>query len=229
MLSGRPGPVLVDVPMDVQAEAAVVTMPVPGEREARRGARPAAADIELAARLLAESRRPVIVAGGGAIAAEATGLVTALAERLGAPVVTTWMGKGAIDETHELDAWSDRRHRQHLGQPVGGDGRRPGLGRLPIHGLVCLLLASRRDVRHPADPRSIQIDMDPREIGKNYPVEVGLLGDAGEALADLLEALGPGGGPPAYRPTAYFEEIQTRRSEWEAFEGVEQRSGGRSP
>ena len=97
-----PGPILLDLPMDVQAEAADVRLPEPEQREARGRVRPAADDVERAARRSADAERPVIVAGGGAISAEAWDEVTALAERLGAPVVTTWNGKGAIDETHEL-------------------------------------------------------------------------------------------------------------------------------
>ena len=55
--------------------------------------------------------------------------------------------------------------------------------------------------------RLIQVDIDPREIGKNYPVEVALVGDAKAALADLLGGARPGGGPAAYRGTPYFDEI----------------------
>jgi acetolactate synthase I/II/III large subunit len=111
MTTGRPGPVLLDVPMDVQAEAAAVTLPDPEAREARGRVRPDADAVERAARLLAAARRPVIVAGGGVISADATGELRALAERLGAPVVTTWNGKGAIDETHPL-----------AGQTIGDTG-----------------------------------------------------------------------------------------------------------
>ncbi len=106
MVSGRPGPVLLDLPMDIQADTAEVIIPDPREREARHGPRPAAVDVERAAALLRGARRPVIVAGGGVILADASAELTKLAERLGAPVVTTWQGKGAIDETHELNAWS---------------------------------------------------------------------------------------------------------------------------
>ncbi len=71
MLSGRPGPILLDLPMDVLAEAAEVSLPVPEQREARGRVRPAADDVERAAKLLAGASRPVIVAGGGAIGADA--------------------------------------------------------------------------------------------------------------------------------------------------------------
>ncbi|HLQ49793.1 MAG TPA: thiamine pyrophosphate-binding protein, partial [Candidatus Dormibacteraeota bacterium] len=77
MLSGRPGPVLLDIPMDVQAESAEVVIPDPERREARGRVRPAPDDVERAADLLRSARRPVIVAGGGAILAEAWAQVTA--------------------------------------------------------------------------------------------------------------------------------------------------------
>src|SRR5688572_16952415 len=89
MTSGRPGPVLMDVPMDVQAEAADVVVAEPDARQARGRPRPDPAEIERAAALLTGAKRPVIVAGGGAIGADAAAGVLALAERLGAPVVTT--------------------------------------------------------------------------------------------------------------------------------------------
>ena len=111
MLTGRPGPVLLDLPMDVQADAAEVVVPEPDARQARGRPRPDAAEVERAAALLAGAKRPVIVAGGGVILAEASAELRALAERLGAPVVTTWNGKGAIDETHEL-----------AGQTIGDTG-----------------------------------------------------------------------------------------------------------
>jgi acetolactate synthase-1/2/3 large subunit len=223
MLSGRPGPVLVDLPMDVQADAADVTIPDPKQREARNGPRPSAPDVERAARLLATAERPVIVAGGGAITAEASDLITALAERLGAPVVTTWMGKGAIDETHELNAWS-------VGDTASTSGNRLAATADVLVSVGCRFTdwsssSWRRGVTYSIPPsRLIQIDVDPREIGKNYPVDVALLGDARTALADLLEALGPGGGSGTYRSTAYFEEIQARKAEWEDFKRIKQRS-----
>jgi acetolactate synthase-1/2/3 large subunit len=223
MLSGRPGPVLLDLPMDVQADAADVTIPVPDEREARNGTRPAASDVERAAKLLATAKRPVIVAGGGAITADAADLVTALAERLGAPVVTTWMGKGAIDETHDLNAWS-------VGDTASTSGNRLAAAADVLVSVGCRFTdwsssSWRRGVTFAIPPaRLIQIDIDPREIGKNYPVDVSLVGDARSALADLLEAIGPGGGSTTYRSSTYFEEIQSRKAEWEDFKAIKQRS-----
>jgi acetolactate synthase-1/2/3 large subunit len=222
MVSGRPGPILLDLPMDVQAEAADVRLPEPEHREARGRVRPAADDVERAAATLRDARRPVIVAGGGAILAEAWDEVTALAERLGAPVVTTWNGKGAIDETHDL-----------AGQTIGDTASTCG-NALSASADVLISVGNRftdwsassyrKGVTFAIPPsRLIQIDIDPREIGKNYPVEVGLVGDAQAALRDLLDALGRGGGPAAYRETPYFEEIQRLKSAW--FEQVEIKSG----
>jgi acetolactate synthase I/II/III large subunit len=218
MRSGRPGPVLLDLPMDVQADSAEVRIPEPDEHEAKSGPRPAAADVERAAALLREARRPVIAAGGGAITANASRELAALAERLGAPVVTTWMGKGAIDETHELAA-----------QTIGDTGSMCG-NALAARADVILAIGCRftdwsassyrRGVTFAIPPsRLIQADIDPREIGKNYPKSVGLLGDARETLRDLLEALGPADGTSGYRETEYFEEIQRRKRAW--FDQVE--------
>ena len=222
MVSGRPGPILLDLPMDIQAEAADVRIPDPETREARGRVRPAADDVERAAATLRAARRPVIVAGGGAILAEAWAEVTALAERLGAPVVTTWNGKGAIDETHDLAA-------QTIGDTASTSGNA-----LAASADVLVSVGNRftdwssssyrKGVTFAIPPsRLIQVDIDPREIGKNYPVEVALVGDAQAVLRDLLDALGPGGGPSVYRETPYFAEIQRLKGAW--FEQVEIKSG----
>jgi len=220
MTTGRPGPVLLDVPMDVQAEAAEVRIPDPEAREARGRPRPDATEVERAAVLLAGARRPVIVAGGGVISAEATGELRALAERIGAPVVTTWNGKGAIDETHAL-----------AGQTIGDTGSTIG-NALSANADVILSVGCRfvdwsasswrAGVTFAIPPTQlIQLEIDAREIGKNYPVAVPLLGDAKAGLTDLLEALGRG--EPR---TGYGEEIDELRRAWE--KQVEVKSGSGS-
>jgi acetolactate synthase-1/2/3 large subunit len=222
MVSGRPGPILLDIPMDVQAEAADVRLPESDEREARGRVRPAADDVERAASLLRSARRPVIVAGGGAILAEAWAEVTALAERLGAPVVTTWNGKGAIDETHEL-----------AGLTIGDTASTCGNALASTADVVVSIgnrftdwsaSSYRRGVTFAIPPsKLIQLDIEPREIGKNYPVDVALVGDAQAGLTDLLSALGSGSAAAEYRSTAYFAEIQALKAAW--FEQVELKSG----
>ena len=102
--SGRPGPGPPRPARWTSRRRLPTSHPDPDAREARGRVRPAADDVERAAALLRGRERPVIVAGGGVIPADARAELSALAERLGAPVVTTWNGKGAIDETHELAA-----------------------------------------------------------------------------------------------------------------------------
>jgi acetolactate synthase I/II/III large subunit len=217
MTTGRPGPVLLDVPMDVQAETAEVTLPDPETREARGRQRPDADAVERAARLLREGKRPVIVAGGGAITADASAELRALAERLGAPVVTTWNGKGAIDETHPL-----------AGQTIGDTGSTIG-NALASSADVLLSVGNRfvdwsasswrKGVTFAIPPtKLIQLDIDEREIGKNYPVEVPLVGDARAGLRDLLDALNAGA--PA---TDYGDEMERLGGAWQ--EQVEAKSG----
>ena len=221
MVSGRPGPVLLDLAMDVQAESAEVRIPNPEEREARGRSRPAADDVERAARLLGKAARPVIVAGGGAITADAAAQVRALAERLGAPVVTTWNGKGAIDETHELAALT-------IGDTASSCGNELAARADVLLSVGCRFTdwsasSYRKGVTFAIPPtRLIQLDVDAREIGKNYPVAVPLVGDARAGLDDLLAALGPRAADD-YRATSYFEEIQRRKAAW--FEQVELKSG----
>jgi acetolactate synthase I/II/III large subunit len=219
MRSGRPGPVLLDVPMDVLADSAEVTIPDPDQREARGRIRPAANDVERAAVLLREAKRPVIVAGGGAIGAEAAPEVTALAERLRAPVVTTWNGKGAIDETHRLAGLT-------IGDTASSCGNELASRADVLLSVGCRFTdwsasSFRAGVTFAIPPsRLIQIDIDPREIGKNYPAEVALVGDAKAALADLIAALGRGG---ATVPDTYGAEIAKRKAAW--FDQVEEKSG----
>ena len=222
MTSGRPGPVLLDLAMDVQVEAADVRLPDPIAREARGGTRPAVDDVQRAAALLRDAQRPVIVAGGGVLLADASEAVVALAERLGAPVVTTWNGKGSIDETHEL-----------AGQTIGDTGSTCGNALSSTADVIVSVgnrftdwsaSSYRKGVTFAIPPsKLVQIDVDPREIGKNYPVDVPLVGDAKAALVDLLDALGPGGGPAVYRESGYFAEIQRLKRDW--FAQIEIKSG----
>ncbi len=211
MRSGRPGPILLDLPMDVQADSADVCLPDPIAREARGRPRPAADDVERAASLLSGAHRPVLVAGGGVIGADASAELTALAERLGAPVVTTWNGKGSIDEAHPL-----------AGQTIGDTGSTIGNALAASADVIvsvgCRFVdwstsSWRAGVTFKIPPtRLIQIDIDPREIGKNYPTEVPLVADARAALSDLLDALGPG--EPS--DDAYRSEIDSLREAWSA-------------
>lgn len=211
MLTGRPGPAVIALPMDIQAEAADVTLLPPASR---RPLAPPYADpreVERAAALLAEAQRPVILAGGGVNTARAWAELRELAERLDAPVVTTLQGKGCFPEDHALAGW--------LGGSKGTD-----IGnRLTSRADVVLAVGTRfadettssyrMGTTYSIPPtKLVQVDLEPAEIGKNLPVEVGLVGDAKAVLSQLLGALGP----DCREKPAYVAEVLREREDWEA-------------
>lgn len=214
MLSGRPGPVHLDLPMDVQAEAAEVEIPDFDRRVPAARPRPDADLTQKAARLLYEARRPVIVAGGGVILSEASKELVALAEHLGTAVVTTWQGKGAISEDHLLSAWGVGTQASHCGNQLASTAD-------VLLAVGCRFVdwtssSFRQGVTYTIPPtKLIHLDIDPAEIGKNYPVEIGLVADAKAGLADLLDAVQQVGKTKDYKAGEYFANIQTKKVEWD--------------
>ncbi len=213
MLTGRRGPVLIDLPMDVGAESADVEIAVPGKRLAGGRQMPDPADIEKAARLLAGAKRPVILAGGGVASAGAFRELRALAESLGAAVVTTMQGKGVFPEDHPLYAW----HTGSKGTTVG----------LKMTSTADVLLAVgcrfadetacsyKHGVAFAIPPtKLIHIDIDPSEIGKNYPVEAGIVADARPALAQIVKQLKSRIKKADYARTAFYKELQAEKAKW---------------
>ena len=215
MTTGRPGPVHLDLPMDVQADDADVTVHGPDQFIGSGRSRPDAHDVQKAAKLLAGAKRPVIVAGGGVILADASHELVALAEHLGIPVVTTWMGKGAIPEDHDLNAWS-------VGDTASTSGNTLAANADVVLSVGCRFVdwsasSYRAGVSFTIPPSAlIQIDIEPREIGKNYPVAVGLVADAKAALADLHAAVGDVTPARKWRDGTYFGEIVRLKAEWDA-------------
>ena len=215
MLSGRPGPVHVEVPMDIQAQAADVVIHPLAERMPQGRPRADASDIERAVTLLLAAERPLIVAGGGAISSSASAELVALAECIGAAVVTTWNGKGAIPEDHRLNAWS-----------VGQTGT-PCANGLAVTADVIVSVGCRftdwsassyrRGATFSIPPaRLIHIDIDPQEIGKNYPTEVGLVADAKSALGDMRAAISSAQSKKCLsKRGGYFRDIQAAKAEWD--------------
>ncbi len=214
MLSGRPGPVHLDLPMDVQAEAAEVEIPDFDRRVPAARPRPDAGLTEQAARLLYGARRPVIVAGGGVILSGATKELAALAEHLGAAVVTTWQGKGAIPEDHALNAWG-------VGTQASDCGNQLASSADVLLAVGCRFVdwtssSFRQGVTYAIPPtKLIHLDIDPAEIGKNYPVEIGLVADAKAGLADLLAAARQVGRAKDFKTSDYFADIQAKKAEWD--------------
>ena len=182
--TGRPGPVLIDVPKDVALEefdyvpVEPGSIKLPGYRPTIKGN---PRQINAAIQLISESRRPLLYVGGGAIAANAHEEVKELAELFNIPVTTTLMGIGAFDEHHPLS-----------------------LGMLGMHGtayanfavtdcdlLICVGARFDDRVTGKLDEfaslaKVIHIDIDPAEVGKNRVPEVPIVGDVKNVLKDLL-------------------------------------------
>jgi acetolactate synthase-1/2/3 large subunit len=215
MLEGRRGPAYIDLPMDLQAEdAEIESFPDPVTRRPHGRAHGDPQMIERAAQSLLKAQRPLIVIGGGVIASQAESELRAVAEFLGCPMTVTWMGKGAIPEDHPLYAW-----------PCGDLGSISG-NTLAREADVILAVGCRftdrtsssfrRGVTFNIPPTTlIQIDLDPYEIGKNYPVAIGLVGDAKASLGDLLGSLRDLSKPVDYPNSSYFARIQKLKAAWQ--------------
>jgi acetolactate synthase-1/2/3 large subunit len=208
--TGRPGPVLLDIPMDVfsrKLEAEPVTV---ARRPTHGRAQGSAAGLVEAARLLASAKRPLIFAGNGVLLSEAARELRELAELLKIPVATTLMGKGAFPELHPLSVgqtgiWGTRvaNEAARAADVILAVGT--GFGEAD-----CSSWNPQYTFSIPPS-RLIQIDIDPQEIGKIYPVEVGIVGDARETLRDLLHQAGE---QASADRTGYLADVQTRKQQW---------------
>ena len=180
--TGRPGPVLVDLPKDVVSnewdEDFTAGLDLPGYQVQTRGS---SDGIEYAAELLSKSKQPLLYVGAGAVISGAGRQVQKLAEKLQAPVTTTLLGKGAISEMHPLS-----------------------VGMLGMHGTayankavincdLIMAIGARWDDRITGkvsefcpDATKIHIDIDPSEFGKIIQPDVSINGDAAEVLAELI-------------------------------------------
>ncbi len=183
--TGRPGPVLVDIAKDaLQAQTGFnwpETIDLPGYRPVTR---PHAKQVREAARMIVESRRPVLYVGGGVIKAHAHAELLRLAELTGIPVTTTLMARGAFPDSHPL----------HLGMP-GMHGTVAAVGALQKSDLL-ICLGARFDDRvtgrldsFAPDALVIHADIDPAEISKNRTADVPIVGDAREVITDLIVAV----------------------------------------
>lgn len=181
---GRPGPVLIDIPKDVQAAKATWVDGATGGRSAGAagpGPRDLDAPLAEAVRLLATAHRPLIMAGHGVILAGAYAELRALAERTGIPVITTLLGISAFPESHPLHLGMPGMHGEvHVNRAIQQADLILGVG-LRFDDRVTGNLAG-----FARNARVIHIDRDPSEIGKNVATAVGLVGDAREILGALL-------------------------------------------
>ena len=212
MRTGRPGPVFISVPMDVQADAADI--PAALGTSVPAGRRPAAVQVRQAAALLIGARRPVIVAGGGVTNAGAETELRRVAEILGAAVVTTLQGKGCFPEDHALYGW----HPGTKGTSVGNALTSSADVVLAVGTRITDQVSSsfRQGVTFRIPPtKLIHIDVDRREIGKNYPTEVGIVADAAAALSAIAAECERLSGPERGRGAAYSAEIRRLREAWQ--------------
>ncbi|NOU31152.1 MAG: thiamine pyrophosphate-binding protein [Polyangiaceae bacterium] len=185
--TGRPGPVHLNLPADIARAAVPYDVRAPQDYRVQSTGVPGAEAIARAAALLSAAKRPIVFAGHGVALAGAESALLQLAERLGAAVVTSPKGKSVFPENHPLS----------LG--VFGMGGHARADRYLDDDDVILVVGSSLNEfassawskRLVAQDAFIQIDVDPAEIGKNYPVTVGLVGDARATLEVLASSLGP--------------------------------------
>ena len=188
--TGRPGPVLVDIPVDVSKNIIAFDpandypkqVSIPSYKPAGGQGRIPELQIRKAAQLIAEAERPVLYVGGGAIASDAQAEVTKFAEKINTLTTTTLLGKGAIDETHPLS-----------------------MGMLGMHGTayanhavnnadLLIAVGARFDDRVTGNvdkfatgAKIIHIDIDPAEIGKVIQPDVPIVGDVKAILTELIK------------------------------------------
>jgi len=183
--TGRPGPVLIDMPKDIQEKEGNIKFPkavdLPGYRPTL-GGNPK--QIKKAVETLLEAERPMILAGGGVIIANAERELFRLSEMLMAPVGTSLMGKGAFPESHPLGLGMIGMHGRKAGNYAINDAD------------VILAIGCRFSDRTTAmvscfapEAKIIHADIDPAEIGKNVPVHLPIVGDAKHVLKDMLNLL----------------------------------------
>jgi len=183
--TGRPGPVLIDIPRDVQSEVKNMVFPEKIETSGYKPhVTPHPLQIEKAADMLLKANRPIIWSGGGVILSNASPQLRQLAELLMAPVVTSLIGKGGFPENHPLS----------LG-PIGMHGR-PEANKIVCETDCLIAIGARFSDRSTGnfeefckDAKIIHIDVDPAELGKNRKVDLPIVADASIALTKLVLAI----------------------------------------
>lgn len=202
--NGRPQPVVIELPFDV------LDQPYEGDFDYRPGkvvvGAPDPKDVAAAARALVGAKNPAIYAGQGVHWAEAYDELRALAEHLAIPVMTSLPGKSSFDETHPLSLGS------------GGNGHNGGVARWLaesdlLFGIGCSFTATSFGLKIPDGKRVIHATLDPTDLDKSVPCEVGLIGDAKLVLAALLDAV-KAIEPQPRDSTAIAASIKQTEQEW---------------
>lgn len=217
--TGRPGPVHIDVPYDLWIRTGDTEVPEPEERSQmlswRTPGSPEA--VGRAFEMLTKARRPLILAGGGVIASDATAELRAFAEHVNVPVYSTFMGKGVLSAKDPL----------YLGI-AGCWGEYPAQ-EAARNADVILAIGCRFSDIHCSSwvpgytynippTKLIHVDIDPTEIGRNYPTELGIVGDAREVLKQLAELAQK---QPKRERTPWHDDVEAWKLEWQNFIGPE--------
>lgn len=204
--SGRPRPVHVEIPLDLLAEKGRAGQPA--QHSTYRPA-PSIEQVEQAANMLAGAKKPVIYLGGGAI--NAGPAVTEIAELLGAPVISSIMGKGIVSEDHPYS----------LGHAWNPWGRSNPVDELLNAADVMLVIGSKLGAQEtnfwkmPVPDTLIRVDIDPVEVASNYgPPTLGIIADAGSTADALLEVLRQRQASP--NPGTSVDEVQALREKMRA-------------
>ncbi|MCH2203104.1 MAG: thiamine pyrophosphate-requiring protein [Fuerstiella sp.] len=179
--SGRPGPVMLELPVDVCKEDFAGSLEYESVAQARTAADPSR--ISDAAQLLLSASRPMIWAGQGVLYAEATDELTQLAERLGAPVMTTLLGKSAFNERHPLSLGTGSYTETAM--------QKDYLNRCDVvFSIGASLTRTTFAPNIPPGKKIIHATVDPQDLNKDYAANVSILGDAKLVLGQLLDEIG---------------------------------------
>src|SRR5262245_58437466 len=216
MLSGRPGPVNVDVPFNVFQEEDEVDVPPAAPRHGAQRSGAAPEQVSTALDMMLAARRPVLFIGHGVTLSEAGKELTELARRLRIPVISSPNGMGAIDMADPLSLGFIGRNGAY---PANQAGRRADL---------VIAVGARFDDRSASSwlpgyswnfphAKLIHVDVDADELGRNYPPDVAILADARTFLRQVLAELERRPGRRGDAIQAWHADIETWQAEWEAF------------
>ncbi len=218
MLSGRPGPVNLDVPFNLFQEEAEVMLEASGVTHNERRSGASEDDIATAMEMIRTAKRPVLFIGHGVTLSEASAELTELAHRLSIPVISSPNGMGCIDMDDSLSLGFIGRNGVYTANQAGR------------HADLVICIGARFDDRSASSwlpgyswnfpqTKLIQVDVDDAEIGRNFPPDLGILADARTFLRQVLAALELPRTETESTPrlAEWHEDIAGWKAEWEAF------------
>ncbi|WP_458757048.1 thiamine pyrophosphate-binding protein [Afipia sp. TerB] len=216
MVTGRPGPVNLDIPYNVFQEEAEVELPALSHTHGAHRPSASEADVAKALDLLAQAKRPVFFIGQGTTLSEAGPEISALQKQLGIPVITSPNGMGCVPADDPLTLGFIGRNGAY---PANQAGR---------HADLVICIGTRFDDRSSSSwhqgyswnfpsTKLLQIDIDPAELGRNYPPTLGIIADAKTFAAQLLAALSKRSDIKRESFAGWRSEVMKWVEEWEAF------------